>query len=204
MKKGFLITFEGAEGSGKSTHIRAAAAYLKKRGKKVLLLREPGSTLISEKIREILLSRQHGKMAPHTELLLYLAARAQLVSEKIIPAMNRGWVVICDRFEDSTLAYQSFGRGLSARDILNVSRILVRGTLRPNLTFILDIDPVAGLSRGGRHDRIEHESIKFHEKVRQGFLTIAKRDKKRCCVIDSSGQPEAVWPDIEKRLRRVL
>lgn len=204
MKKAVFITFEGTEGGGKSTQIRNAAAFLKKRGHKVVLLREPGGTRVSEAVREVLLDPANKGMAPEAELLLYLAARAQLVREKIQPALAKGISVILDRFEDSTFAYQGFGRGLSLKNIETVSRQWVRGSLKPDLTIILDIDPAKGLARGGRHDRMEKESMKFHRRVRQGFLTLARRSPKRYGVIDATLTIEEVAHRVEERIKRVL
>ncbi len=204
MKRGIFITFEGAEGSGKSTQILRAAAYLRRNGRKVLLLREPGGTQVSEKIRRILLDRRHMQMTPATELLLYLAARAQITQEKIRPALQKGWIVICDRYEDSTLAYQGYGRGFGVEPILRISREFVRGKLRPDLTFILDIDPKRGMQRGGRHDRMELQSLAFHNKVRRGFLELARKEPRRCVVIDSSRSMTEVSEKIWERLDRVV
>ncbi len=203
MKKGYFITFEGAEGSGKSTQIRNAVAFLKKKGRSVVMLREPGGTRISEGVRAILLDKRLKEMTPVTELLLYLAARAQIVREKILPALRQGKVVICDRFEDSTRAYQGYGRGLSLEAIEQASK-LVRGALRPDLTFILDIDIAQGLKRGGRHDRIEREALSFHRRVRNGFLAIAKKDPRRTMVLDSSQPVGQVSRKIRERLERVF
>ena len=119
-RKSYFITFEGPEGSGKSTQIKRIAAYLKRKGRRVLLLREPGGTAVSEAIRSILLNKRYKEMQPETELLLYLAARSQIVREKIQPALKKGWVVICDRYEDSTLSYQGYGRGF--REVTNEYR----------------------------------------------------------------------------------
>ncbi len=203
MRKGYFITFEGAEGSGKSTQIRNAAAFLKKKGRRVLMLREPGGTRISEAIRAVLLDKHLNEMTAVTELLLYLAARAQIVREKILPALKKGKVVICDRFEDSTRAYQGFGRGLSLKAIEQANE-LVRGSLRPDLTFVLDIDSAKGLKRGGRHDRIEREALSFHRRVRQGFLAIAKRNPKRMVVLDTSRPVDKVRQKVRERLERVF
>jgi dTMP kinase len=203
MKKGYFITFEGAEGSGKSTQIRNAVAFLKKKGRSVVMLREPGGTRISESIRAILLDRKNVKMSHTTELLLYLAARAQIVREKILPALKKGKVVISDRFEDSTMAYQGFGRKIPLKAIEEVSR-LVRGTLKPDLTFVLDIDIVKGLARGGRHDRIEREALSFHRRVRKGFLTLAKKEPRRMAVLDTTQSVESVSQKVRERLRRVF
>ena len=203
MKKGIFVTFEGAEGSGKSTQIRAAAAFLRKKGRSVLMLREPGGTRISEAIREILLDKNLKEMDPVTELLLYFSARAQIVREKILPALRKGKVVICDRFEDSTRAYQGFGRGISLKDIDQVSR-LVRGQLTPDMTFVLDIDIKKGLARGGRHDRIEREVLSFHQRVRRGFLTLAQKEPRRITVLDTSKPVDWVSQKIRERLERVF
>jgi dTMP kinase len=203
MRKGYFITFEGAEGSGKSTQIRNAVAFLKKKGRSVVMLREPGGTRISEAIRNILLDKNLKEMARVTELLLYLAARAQIVHEKILPALKRGKVVICDRFEDSTRAYQGFGRGLSLAAIENASK-LVRGALKPDLTFVLDIDIAEGLARGGRHDRIEREALSFHKRVRRGFLALAKKEPQRMIVLDTSEPVASVSQKVRERLERVF
>lgn len=202
--KGLFITFEGTEGSGKSTQIQKAAAYLKKRGRKVLVLREPGGTRVSEKIREIILNKDFKEMTPATELLLYLAARAQIVQEKIWPALAKGHAVICDRFEDSTLAYQGFGRGIRLKAIREVSRLFVRGSLQPRLTILLKIDPKEGMKRGGRHDRMERQSYAFHQKVYRGFLSLAKENPGRTKVIDARQSIDDVAREIRKVLDRVL
>ncbi|MFA5159846.1 MAG: dTMP kinase, partial [Candidatus Omnitrophota bacterium] len=191
MKKGYFITFEGAEGSGKSTQIKQAARFFRMRKNSVLLLREPGGTRISEAIRAILLNKDLKEMSPVTELFLYLSARAQIVHEKILPALKKGKVVICDRFEDSTRAYQGFGRKISLKAIEEASK-LVRGDLKPDLTFVLDIDIKKGLKRGGRHDRIEREALSFHERVRRGFLALAKKEPRRMVVLDTSKPVESV------------
>lgn len=202
-KKGIFITFEGAEGSGKSTQIREAAKFFRKKGREVILLREPGGTKISELIRKILLDRANQGMSHATELFLYLAARAQVVEEKILPALREGKVVIVDRFEDSTRAYQGFGRGFSLEAIESMSR-LVRGTLIPDLTFVLDVDITKGLARGGRHDRIEWEALSFHRKVRQGYLTLARKEPGRMLVLDTDQPVSVVKQCVLERLQRVF
>ena len=203
-KTGYFITFEGAEGSGKSTQIKRAAAFIRKQGRQVVLLREPGGTRISEDIREIILNKKFKEMKPQAELLLYLAARAQIVREKILPALEKGKVVICDRFEDSTLAYQGYGRGFSLKDIEWAGRNLVRGNLKPGLTFLLDIDPKTGMKRGGRHDRMERQSFAFHRKVRNGFLALARKNPGRCVIIDATQSIEEVSRMIRERLVRYV
>jgi len=202
MKKGMFITFEGTEGSGKSTQIRRAAAFLRRRGVPVLVLREPGGTKISEAIREILLNKDFTEMKPETELLLYLAARAQILREKIFPALKKGMAVICDRFEDSTLAYQGFGRGMSLKDIQTVSRLFVRSDFQPHLTFLLNIDPKEGMKRGGRHDRMERESYLFHQKVQRGFLSLARQNPKRYVILDARLSIQTIGRKIEEDLNR--
>ncbi len=203
MKKGYFITFEGAEGAGKSTQIKNAVGFLKKKGYSVVMLREPGGTSISEAIRTVLLDKNNKEMSRVTELMLYLAARAQLVHEKVLPALKEGKVVICDRFEDSTRAYQGYGRNLSLEAIEEASK-LVRGALKPNLTFVLDVDITRGLKRGGRHDRIECEALSFHERVRRGFLALAKKEPRRMVVLDTSKPVEAVSQKVRERLEHVF
>ena len=201
--RGYFITFEGAEGAGKSTQIRNAVAFLKKKGYSVVMLREPGGTSISEAIRAILLDKNNKEMAHATELLLYLAARAQIVREKILPALKKGKVVICDRFEDSTRAYQGFGRKIPLKAIEEASK-LVRGSLKPDLTFVLDIDIAKGLKRGGRHDRIEREALSFHQRVRKGFLALAKKFPRRMTVLNASQSVEQVSQKVRERLQYVF
>jgi dTMP kinase len=167
------------------------------------MLREPGGTRISEAIRNILLDKQLKEMSDIAELLLYLAARAQIVREKILPALKKGKVVICDRFEDSTRAYQGFGRKIPLQAIDQVSH-LVRGHLKPDITFVLDIDIKKGLARGGRHDRIEREALSFHERVRRGFLTLAKKEPRRMTVLDTSKPLHWVSQKVQERLERVF
>lgn len=204
MKKGIFITFEGTEGGGKSTQIKKAASFLRSHGREVLLLREPGGTKVSEAIREILLNKENTEMNAQAELLLYLAARAQIVGEKILPALQHGAVVICDRFEDSTLAYQGYGRGLSVSEIQKMSRLFVRGKLQPDLTFVLNIDPREGMKRGGRHDRMERQSMAFHKKVQLGFLDLARKNPKRYKVLDATQPIGAIAYQIQEILRQCL
>ena len=199
MKKGYFITFEGAEGSGKSTQIRVAARHLKRRGRSVVLLREPGGTKTSEAVRRVLLDRRLKAMRPETELLLYLAARAQLVREKIQPALQKGKVVILDRYEDSTLAYQGFGGGIPLKTIDVMSRF-VRGNCVPDLTFLLDVETKEGLRRGGRRDRVEQKSLAFHRKVRKGFLALARKNRHRFVVLPAGLKTREVSRRIKEKL----
>ncbi len=197
--KGYLITFEGPEGSGKSTQIRLAVNFLRKKGYPILLLREPGGTPTGEAIREVLLNKRLKAMTPETELLLYLAARAQLVREKINPSLKQGKIVIVDRFEDSTVAYQGFAGGVPLKTIEELSKF-ARGNLKPNLTILLDVETQVGLKRSGRGDRIEKKSVAFHEKVRKGFLTLARREPQRFLVVPPGLSIEVVRKKIEEKL----
>lgn len=183
MTKGRFITFEGIEGSGKSTHCRHAADYLRSKGFEVCLLREPGGTSISEQIRDILLDKENIAMSVECELLLYNAARAQLVSEVIRPAFERGEIVLCDRFFDSTVAYQCYGGNLDRQITDRVNLFAAQGMI-PDLSFLLDSDVERGLERAGRGDRMELKSIDFHTRVRNGFLEITKAAPERFCCID--------------------
>lgn len=198
-KRGRLITFEGTEGSGKSTQIRFAANHLRKKGFPVLLMREPGATQTGEAIRKILLDKKLRQMRPETELLLYLAARAQLVREKIEPALKSGKIVVLDRYEDSTLAYQGFG-GRIPLDTIRKMSLFARGKRIPDLTFLLDVDIREGLRRSGRGDRIEKKSVSFHQRVRKGFLELARRDPKRFTVI----LPGQSIPEVRKQIQERL
>ncbi len=202
-KRGIFITFEGTEGSGKSTNIRFVASYFKRKKRPVLLVREPGSTKVSEAIRKVLLDPKNKGMTREVELFLYLAARAQLVREKILPALEQGKVVISDRFEDSTIAYQGFGEGIPLKSIEELSKI-TRGLLKPDLTFVLDIDPKKGLKRGGRHDRVERKANAFHARVRRGFQVLAQKNKKRIVLLSASKPLKQVQEKILRKLDEVF
>jgi len=184
-----LITIEGIEGSGKSTLAKGLYNKLREKGFPALLTWEPGGTEVGEKIREILLFSEN--LSPWTELLLFLASRKEHVEKKILPALREGKIVICDRFFDSTIAYQGFGRDLPLRILKRINKI-VTDNLKPNLTFLLDISPEKGLKRIKKRDRIEKEDFEFHKKVREGYLKIAKRAKKRIFVIDGEKEPNYV------------
>ena len=186
-RRGLFITFEGPEGSGKTTHSKLLVEFLRENGYKVLYTREPGGTSISEKIREILLNSENKDMDVVCEMLLYMAARAQIVSEKILPALKKGYIVICDRFIDATVAYQGYAGGLDVNIIKNIGRLVTKGAY-PELTFLLDIDAKKGLSRAGRNkDRIEKRSIAYHNKVRKGYLSIARKESRRVKVVTALG-----------------
>ena len=200
MSKGIFITFEDSEGSGKSTQARLLYKYLKQRGYKAVFLREPGATKISEKIRKILLDKKNNSITPITEMLLYMAARAQVVNEVIKPALKRGAIVISDRFLDSTLAYQGYGLGLSIKLIKNIGEFVTQ-SLRPDLTVFLDRAVTVGLiCRKGRKDRIEERSLAYHRKVRNGYLKLAAAEPNRIKVIKVAPEKSVT----QKRIRELV
>jgi dTMP kinase len=192
--KGLFITFEGIEGCGKTTQIQRLNDYLRGSGHTVEVTREPGGTPIAETIREVLLDPGNHALAPMTELLLYEAARAQHVAERIRPALESGAVVLCDRFADSTTAYQGAGRSLSPEDVQRLHQLATQGVW-PDLTFLIDLPVETGLDRvslRGTADRMESETLAFHERVRQGFLELARREPRRITIIDGTQTAEAV------------
>ena len=192
---------EGIEGSGKTTQGRALKAALEKKGHSCILTREPGGTFLGEKIRAILLDPAHTELAPAAERLLYTADRLQHVQAVINPALAAGHIVICDRYFDATLAYQGYGRGLDIALIRNLHQLLLNG-LTPDLTLLLDLTPQTGLARawqaidsGGRapdETRFENEAIAFHDRVRQGYLTLAHAAPERFCIIDGAQEADRV------------
>ena len=199
--QGLLITFEGIDGCGKSTQLKLSREYLTSLGFKVVSLREPGSTPVAEKIRRILLDKR-SSISDTTELLLYEAARAEIVRHEIEPLMASGHIVLCDRFYDSTTAYQGYGRGLDLRVIRKLHRLAV-GECRPNLTLLFDVTLRVAASRLGRNrDRLESQPIAFHRRVRKGFLAIAARESRRVKLIDGSRPVEIVFEDVCRYLKR--
>jgi dTMP kinase len=202
----FFITFEGGEGCGKSTQARALHRKLEKLAIPSLLIHEPGGTALGEKIRHLLKKSTEIPISSLTELILFNASRSQLVSEVILPGLTAGQIVICDRFSDSTLAYQSYARGLNIETVRNINRLASQG-LVPDLTFLLDVSPVVGLARKkeGANDRFEKEKLDFHQKVRQGFLSLAAQEPQRWVVIDSTFSREniasAIWQKVSQRLK---
>jgi dTMP kinase len=206
--KGLFITFEGIEGSGKSTQIVLLANYLREQNRPVTLTREPGGTAIGDQVRKILLDPANHQLVPRAELLLYGAARAQHLEELILPELTAGRTVLCDRFSDATLAYQGFGRRLD-QDIIGALDRIVTGGLRPDATILLDIDAATGLSRArGRNRtrgleseaRFENEELAFHERVRQGYRTIAEGEPDRFRVIQAAATPDV----IQSAIRRIV
>ena len=197
---GHFITFEGVEGCGKTTQIRLLAEALRQKGKGVVLTREPGGCPIADKIRHILLDAENSALTPLAELLLYAAARAQHIAEVIAPALDSGAVVLCDRFTDATVAYQGYGRALDLQQITRLND-MVASEYKPDLTILLDCPAETGLKRALarieknsaadaaalREERFEKESIEFHRRVRDGYLSLAAREKDRFVVIDGGG-----------------
>jgi dTMP kinase len=196
--KGIFISFEGIEGTGKSTQAELLAQYLRGKGFRVTQTAEPGGTRISLKIRELLLSPESTDMDPLTELLLYNAARVQHIKEIIMPALRRGDVVVTDRFSDSTMAYQGYGRGIDP-ELIDSLDVLATGRLRPNLTVLLDIDVETGLMRNRKiqkNDRLELEDVSFHERVRKGFMSIAAKEQERVKLLGCASAVEAVHREV--------
>jgi dTMP kinase len=185
---GPLITFEGGEGSGKSTQVELLARRLEAAGRRILKLREPGGTPLGEELRQLLLHRR-ADISPQAELLLFLAARAELVRAVIRPALAEGTIVICDRFSDSTLAYQGYGRGIDLDQVRKLNDSATGG-LKPNLTVLLDLPVEAGRSRKQRdEDVFQGEDDAFHERVRQGYLELAREEPDRWLVLDATRPP---------------
>jgi dTMP kinase len=196
MKRGLFITFEGLDGSGKTTQIKLLYDYLKKRGLDVVTAIEPGGTEIGRKIRKVLLDKDNHEMSYKTETLLFLASRAELVSKVVSPALSKGRTVICDRFFDSTIVYQGIARGLGVDRILDMS-LWATGGLAPDITFLLSIRADKGKKRmdkaSKKRDRMELEKDNFREKVYKGYLSIAKRNKDRFVVIDGEKNIEDIF-----------
>ncbi len=202
--KGKLITFEGSEGSGKSTQIDLIRRYLITRKRTVFFVREPGGVKISEKIRDILLDAGNTAMGDECETLLYMAARAQLVAEAVIPALKKGRVVLCDRFLDSTVAYQGYGSGVDLRFIKEAGRFATQG-VKPDLTFFFDIDAREGLSRIQRpKDRIERRALAYHKRVREGYAQLARREPKRIKLIKVNGSKEEIHQIVRRYVDGLL
>jgi len=200
-----FITFEGVEGSGKTTQIRRLKRYLTERGIPCVITREPGGSPISEEIRRILLDPAHREMVPLTELLLYEAARAQHVEEVIAPFLKKGGVVICDRFSDASVAYQGYGRGVDLKLIESLNRLSSK-KIKPDITFLMDCPSRVGLERAihrnrttgqEREGRFELEKIQFHQRVRRGYLSLGKKDRRRFKVIDTRQGEEGVFQKIK-------
>jgi len=208
LRRGTLVTLEGGEGSGKSTQAEALAALLREREYSVVLTREPAGTRLGGIVKEIL--QQGIALTPEAEMFLFQAARAQHVQAVVRPALERGDVVLCDRYTDSTLAYQGYGRGLSLDHLRAVNHIATGG-LPPHFTVLLDVPPETGLARKDHErltDSIGSESLEFHQRVRAGFLELAQREPKRIVVVDASLPAEqvttAAWQHLERFLDHIL
>lgn len=208
---GLFISLEGIEGAGKSTLIQKMIAYFEAAGKEVLLTREPGGSELGQKLRSIILNAEE-KICPAAELFLFLADRAEHVESCIKPALAQEKVVLCDRFIDSTVAYQGYGRGMDVKQLQMLNE-RAAGGLKPDLTIILDLDPEIGLARANarnkaenltiREGRFEAETLEFHQKIRAGFLALSKEEK-RFFVVDAKQNAEAVFADVCKKLQSFL
>ena len=208
MKRGRLITLEGNEGSGKSTQIRLLYELLKRRGKKVYLTREPGGTRTSDGIRAVLLDNRNKGMTPVCETLLYMASRAQLVEEVLLPKLASGHIVLCDRWLDATVAYQGYGGGIDKDWIRSLGREVTKG-IRPDLTLFLDLPLACGLRRAKSHkkaDRMERKNLAFHRRVRRGYDAIAKEEPKRFrrIRISETDPVRTVYEKIKEAVLNVL
>lgn len=193
--QGWFITFEGPEGCGKSTQLRLLASWLLARGVEPIVTREPGGTRIGEQVRALLHNPDHTEMTAETEILLYSAARAQHVAQVIRPALEAGKIVLCDRFYDSTFAYQGHGRGLSMEALRQITTFATRG-LAPDLSLYLDVPPEVGLRRretgGEEMNRLDRETLAFHQRVREGYLALLKEEPSRWRTIDATGSIDEV------------
>ena len=196
----FFLSIEGPDGSGKTTQARLLADHLRQAGHDVLLAREPGGTPIGDQIRQVLFSLDNKGMSPESEFLLFSASRAQLVRQVLRPHLQRGGLVVCDRFADSSLAYQGYGHGLELEMVQAVTR-LATGGLRPNLTVLLDLPAEDGLARrkqGGRWNRLDDYDLEFHQRVRQAFLGLAAAEPARWVTVDGKPAVEEVQREIQR------
>ncbi|MBI5806633.1 dTMP kinase [candidate division TA06 bacterium] len=205
--KGLFVSFEGIEGCGKTTQAMLLAKWLKSRGHQVIVTREPGGTPIAEKIRKVLLDSRNHHMSPLAELLLLEASRAQHLAQVIIPALKAGRIVICDRFADSSTAYQGYGRGMDLEMISRLNQIAVGGCW-PRLTLVFDLPVEQGFARASKRkralDRMERQQKAFHQKVRRGFLAIAKADPDRVKVLDGSFPPDVIQAAVRQLVHNRL
>ena len=210
---GWFITFEGVEGSGKTTQIRLAGQSLREKGFPVIVTQEPGGTPLGDRIRRILLNRGGFEISGNAEVFLFAAARAQHTDAVILPALERGEVILCDRFSDATVAYQAYGRGLPLGAVRDVCRLASRG-VSPHLTLLFDLPIETGLERAfrriagrdedHREDRFERENLDFHRRIREGYLSIAREEPDRVKVIDASGDIESTWREVRLILSSFL
>ena len=200
---GSLIVFEGGEGAGKSTQEELLAQWLQDHGKTVVRTREPGGTPAGEAIRTVLLSNEYAGLTDRAEALLFAAARGEHAAQVIRPALETGVIVVCDRYLDSSVAYQGYGRDLGAEYVKNLS-LWATQDLVPDLTVLLDVDPTVGLSRVQSPDRLESEPIEYHQRVRQAFIEISKADPTRYLVIDANQSKDVIADQIRARVTQLL
>ena len=204
--RGRFITFEGVEGSGKTSQISRSAERLRRLGWAVIETREPGGTSVAEQIRDVMLNRGNEQLTPLTEAFLIMAARSQHVEEVIRPALAGGAVVLCDRFSDSTMAYQGYGRGLDLPSLRRLNRLAAAG-LKPDMTIVFDVPVTVGLQRRRAHrdtNRLDMESVAFHERVRKGFLQLARREPRRMKIVDSGVSQAEVSTIVLELIERLL
>jgi dTMP kinase len=202
-KRGVFISFEGVEGSGKTTQAQALADWLQESEIPYIFVRDPGTTKIGEKIREIILDKEYREMHAKCEVLLFLAARSQLTYEKILPALREKRIVVTDRFSDSTFAYQCYARQLPRRLISIFNRFAAAG-MKPDLTFLIDIDTAKRLERGKFKDRMETEAEGYHQRVRQGYRTLAARSKKRFKILDGEKTVDVIHDEVIHYVKELL
>jgi len=195
LRGGLFVTFEGVEGAGKTTQIALLREFLAELGHEVVVTREPGGDAVSETVRRLLLEHE---MAPRAELLLFLASRAQNVESIIRPHLSRGGVVLCDRFIDSSIAYQGYARGLGRDAVFHLNTFAIDGVV-PDVTFLLDLPAEVGLARQSHRNRMEAESLEFHIRVRKGFLHEAGNNPERFCVLDASRDSAIIQAEIRER-----
>jgi dTMP kinase len=205
--RGLFVSIEGGEGAGKTVQSRALVSHLEERDASVLYVREPGGTPLGERVRNVVLFTRDINLSPEAEALLFSAARAQLTKDVIRPALDAGTVVVADRFFDSTIAYQGFGGGASRSQLRAVTEFAVGGTV-PDLTFLLDLPASLGVARAQRRserwDRIESQDVEFHERVRQGFLTMAREEPARWIVLDATLTEEEIARRVSARVDQEL
>lgn len=208
MEKGIFITIEGPDGSGKTTILQMLAQNLEKEGYAVVATREPGGIEIAEQIRKVILDPENTAMDPRTEALLYAAARRQHLAEKVKPALKEGKIVLCDRFVDSSLAYQGHARGLGIDEVYSINEFAIENMM-PAMTLYFDVAPEVGLERinknkGREVNRLDMEKLEFHQKVREGYMMIAERFPDRILTIDASKELEAVYKQAEGKIKELV
>lgn len=202
--KGLFITIEGPDGSGKSTQLKKLCSFLKKRRADFVFTREPGGTAVGERIREIVLDKNHPEMDDLTEAMLYAAQRTQHVREMILPALMEGKIVVCDRFVDSSLVYQGYARGLG-EDVKTINDMAIKGAV-PDITFLIMVDPATGRRRMKERDmdRLEQLAEDFHERVYEGYMKLAEKEPNRFFIVDGSLSPNEVFEKIKEKLVKLL